>query len=138
MVESGSSFKEYRNDTLINTDSFALQRNILSGRTCYKIILTLKMLEGTVVGNGGYYIDFLGDSTLVFNDGYFDGYAYYFTSLKTAANKDFRINKAPLNGLKHKRPVFNLSGKKIAGNEKRLPNGIFLENNRLQKGYYLK
>jgi hypothetical protein len=87
MVESASSFKEYRNDTLINTDSFALQRNILSGRTYYKIIIKLKMIEGsTVQGSEGYYIDFLDDSTLVLDEGCCDRYAFYFKILKTATN----------------------------------------------------
>jgi hypothetical protein len=136
IVESGSSFKEYRNDTLINTDSFALQRNIQSGRTYYKIILTLKMLEGsTVPGSEGYYIKFPDDTTLVINDGYFDGYEYYFSSLKTAIKKKVRINNAPSNAVKHKRPVYNLSGKKIFCDEKKLPKSVYLEYNELQNKF---
>jgi hypothetical protein len=139
IVESGSSFKEYRNDTLINTDSFALQRNIQSGRTYYKIILTLKMMEGsTVPGSEGYYIKFPDDTTLVINDGYFDGYEYYFSSLKTAIKKKVRINNAPSNGLKNKSAIFTLSGKKIVCNEMRRPDGFYLEHHKQHRVYYLK
>jgi hypothetical protein len=129
-VESSSGillFKEYKNDSLKNTDTLKIRKDPLDGSK-YKAIINLKLLTGTTTAiDEGFYVRFPTDTTMVLDEGCCDRYAFYFkvpvTGTKNPATKG---NSMKINFI-HGRTIYGLSGKREALRTDKISTGIYLE-----------
>lgn len=124
-----SIFKEYKNDSLMNTDYVSTKRVVSAGDTCWKIVINLNYLGlWGAQKDEGFYVRFYDDSIMYLDEGCCDRYSFRFELLKSTSI----IQKIPSisinnNNVSKKTTYFNVSGRKVNCINNNLSTGIYFK-----------